>query len=126
MTKKPLSKDLKWIALTPRFQRNDFAGYNQKDGSHIFDNTGQIYYFVEKQAHDTLQAELDEAKDEIQKIHSIQNNYVTFTDERIKELKSRLERAESLLKDVKQDCRYVGGAECAIERIEKYFTELRK
>jgi len=35
-----------WISLTPRFEDSLMCGYNQIDGTHIYDNFGQEYRFV--------------------------------------------------------------------------------
>lgn len=56
------TRDYKWIALTPRFTRNDFAGYNQKDGSHIYDDAGKTYFFVPESAYLAVKSRLEKCE----------------------------------------------------------------
>jgi hypothetical protein len=46
-----------WIALRPKWSDEGFNGYDQIDGSHIYDNHGQIYRFVPESAYAALVAE---------------------------------------------------------------------
>lgn len=46
-----------WIQLTPRFENGNFAGYNQTNGTHFYDNVGQQYSFVPLASYEKLEAE---------------------------------------------------------------------
>lgn len=47
----------RWIEITPRFQRNDFAGFNQTAGG-MFDDAGRKYKFIYEEDYNKLQQEL--------------------------------------------------------------------
>lgn len=50
-----------WIKLTPRFIGENWDGYNQVDGTHYYDNEGQVYEFVPKSEYNQLRRTLDKA-----------------------------------------------------------------
>ena len=48
----------KYIVLTPRFEGDNFAGYNQVSGTHFFDNEGHLYGFVDLEHHIKIRDQL--------------------------------------------------------------------
>lgn len=129
MTNKPPPREF-WIL--EREGRAMQAAYDSEKlaKESTFYNESHIHV-IEKSYVDTLQAELDEAlaklrlKDECG-CCIVEHGWRMSAEHKTKALESRLKRAESLLRDVKQDCCYVGGADCAIDRIDQYFAEIKK
>lgn len=79
-------------------------------------------HVIEKSAYDTIQAELDEARAEIKR----KKEYIDILSKGwpaadILKLKSRLERAESLLRDAMVSMTLTWPLEA--EKIKKYFAE---
>lgn len=92
------------------------------------------FHVIEKSAYDTLQAELDESRAEIDRL----NNYTVKGYEEMfnelrqenKQLQSRIERAESLLRKInKGTYKYYEQSDNSItyfEAINKYFAEAKR